>query len=288
MKLRISFLLLPVALGLSSISPAFAADTAPPQLVDWSNGGSADIANSDGQAKATFILSDDSEIELPKLLLKSLTTSQMTPFASVKVVQKNGKLTSFEATAVVKKGQAPKTWEWVLYPLSDSLGNQSTQFGPGETWNPKINIFNSDYTFDIAQCEVEITKWNRIIDQLSAIEKRYSDDIQVSVFRMKSTFPLDKKSVSECYVQRIAPPNTSLPPIYDEIRILGFALQDGIAALADGAQARFNEKSDKAAADKAAAKPVAKEKIIVCLKGKSPLKVIGKNPKCPSGYKIKK
>jgi hypothetical protein len=46
--------------------------------------------------------------------------------------------------------------------------------------------------------------------------------------------------------------------------------------------------ADKAAADKAAAKPVAKGKTIVCIKGKSSLKVIGKNPKCPAGYKMKK
>ncbi len=43
----------------------------------------------------------------------------------------------------------------------------------------------------------------------------------------------------------------------------------------------------KAAADKNPAKPVTKEKIIVCTKGKSSLKVIGKNPKCPSGLKKK-
>jgi uncharacterized protein YbjT (DUF2867 family) len=42
------------------------------------------------------------------------------------------------------------------------------------------------------------------------------------------------------------------------------------------------------AADKAAAKPLAKEKTIVCLKGKGSLKVIGKNPKCPAGYTVKK
>jgi hypothetical protein len=46
--------------------------------------------------------------------------------------------------------------------------------------------------------------------------------------------------------------------------------------------------ADKAAADKAAAdKPIAREKTIICLKGKSSLKVIGKNPKCPGGYKKK-
>ena len=43
----------------------------------------------------------------------------------------------------------------------------------------------------------------------------------------------------------------------------------------------------KAAADKKPAKPVTKEKIIVCTKGKSSLKVISKNPKCPSGFKKK-
>jgi hypothetical protein len=44
---------------------------------------------------------------------------------------------------------------------------------------------------------------------------------------------------------------------------------------------------DKPAVDKKAVKPVVKEKIIVCAKGKSSLKVIGKNPKCPVGYKKK-
>ena len=34
-------------------------------------------------------------------------------------------------------------------------------------------------------------------------------------------------------------------------------------------------------------KPVIKAKTIICFKGKSSLKVIGKNPKCPSGYKKK-
>jgi hypothetical protein len=43
----------------------------------------------------------------------------------------------------------------------------------------------------------------------------------------------------------------------------------------------------KAAADKKPAKPVTNEKIIVCTKGKSSLKVISKNPKCPSGFKKK-
>jgi len=43
--------------------------------------------------------------------------------------------------------------------------------------------------------------------------------------------------------------------------------------------------ADKAAADKAAA---AKKKTIICIKGKLIKKVTSVNPKCPSGYKIKK
>ena len=45
--------------------------------------------------------------------------------------------------------------------------------------------------------------------------------------------------------------------------------------------------ADKAIADKAATKRVSKDISITCLKGKSSLKVIGKKPICPAGYKKK-
>jgi len=281
------------------MSPAFAADTAPPQLVDWSNGGGVDITNSDGQLKATFILSDDSEIDLPKLLLKSLTTSQMTPFATVKVIQKNGKLTSYEATAIVQKGQAPRTWEWVLYPLSDTLGNRDSQFGPGVNWVSKVNIYNTEFTSENARCEVAITKWNGVIDLLSSLEKKYPDDVQISVFRMKSTIPLERKDASDCYLKRIAPPNTSLNPISNEIERLTAVVRDMVLELSERAEARFSEKADKAAADKAAADKAAADKAaadkaakakqvtITCAKGKLIKIVSGLKPTCPAGYKKK-
>lgn len=290
MQLRIGYLLLAITLMLSSSSPAIAADNAPPQLVDWSNSGGANIMNSDAQVKATFILSDDSEIELPKLLLKSLTSSQMTPFASVKVLQKNGKLTSFEATAVVKKGQAPKTWEWVLYPLNDSLGNRSTAFGPGSSWSTQINIYNDEYTVDTALCEDWTKKWNETMDLLTAVERKYPFDVEVSIFRMKSQIPLIAKNQSECFSKlNSAPGQFSV----SGLRELTQSTKDSILALRDAAESRASTAADKAAADKPAAdKPVAtpvkRDKTIVCLKGKSSLKVIGKNPKCPAGYKVKK
>jgi nucleoid-associated protein YgaU len=48
--------------------------------------------------------------------------------------------------------------------------------------------------------------------------------------------------------------------------------------------------AEKAAAEKAAVKPkvMVREKTLTCIKGKSSLRVIGKNPKCPTGYKVKK
>ena len=46
--------------------------------------------------------------------------------------------------------------------------------------------------------------------------------------------------------------------------------------------------AEKAAADKAAVKPLTKQLSITCLKGKSPVKIVGTNPRCPTGYKVKK
>ena len=64
-----------------------------------------------------------------------------------------------------------------------------------------------------------------------------------------------------------------------------FAIASNASAVAAAAE---KAAAEQAAADKKAVKPVAKKKSINCLKGKSNLKVIGKNPKCPAGYKVKK
>jgi serine protease len=136
---------------------AQAADTAPPQLLDWTlQDTNVDISKGDGKATVKFILSDESGIELPNLLLKSLDTTQMTSFATVKEIIRSGKLISYEATVIVKFGQAPKNWQWVLYPLRDSLGNASTSFGPDSKWPSTVvvtdGVFMAKIQSDIAQC----------------------------------------------------------------------------------------------------------------------------------------
>jgi hypothetical protein len=243
MQLRISHLLLPVALIISSTSPAIAADNAPPQLVDWNSGGGADITNSDGQVKANFILSDDSEIELPKLILKSLTTTQMTSFATVKVIQKSGKLTSYEATAVVQKGQAARTWEWILYPLGDSLGNRSTIFGPGANWNGTVAIYNSEYTGETASCERAVTSWNTQIERLEAAEKKFFGYEDFSVLRLKFYPPIIKVDQTFCATKPV-----------DLATVLGLAnsatgLGVDLSEVLDRVTAKRQEAADNAASN---------------------------------------
>jgi hypothetical protein len=238
MRPRISYLLLPVALILSSMSPAIAADTAPPQLVDWSNTRSADISNSDGQLKANFILSDDSEIELPKLILKSLTTTQMSSFATVKVIQKSGKLTSYEATVVVQKGQAARTWEWVLYPLNDSFGNRNTIFGPGGSWNASVDLYNSEYTLITSRCEKNVTSWNAEITRLEIAEKKYPNYEDFSVLRLKSFRPLIKLEPTFC---------ASKPSDFDDSSAVGLSV--ALSEVIDRVTSKWQEAADKAASD---------------------------------------
>lgn len=50
---------------------------------------------------------------------------------------------------------------------------------------------------------------------------------------------------------------------------------------------KSSQEIEKAAEELTQTKPVNKKKSIVCLKGKSSLKIIGKKPKCPTGYKKK-
>ena len=79
MKRRLRFFLTVFAFVASSIPSAFAADTSPPQLVDWApTSYKVDISKADAIVVVRFILSDDSDITSPNLLLKSLSSTQMT------------------------------------------------------------------------------------------------------------------------------------------------------------------------------------------------------------------
>ena len=312
-----------------SLAPnALAADTASPQLVDFSIDylGVKDISKSDASFVVRFILSDDSEIETPSLLLKSLTTTQTTPFATVKELSRSGKLVSYEATVIIKVGQSPRIWEWVLYPLRDSLGNTNSLFGPGVSWGRQVHVLDEKYDYDVANCEITAKRWNEEVQKFLNFEVLHPGEPELAVVRLKSKFPIEKV-LGEVVCSKNAETfggqldgnldnltgNFGLAVYKFEERILAERVAKEEAAREEArikAEADWKAKEKQAALDiilsdvkarseaeakaeaariLAAAKSVAAKKkaTITCVKGKLTKKVTAVKPVCPKGYKKK-
>ena len=270
---RISVVLLAAfAVSLSPMPVALAADTSAPILVDWTlQTSNVDISTSSRMVTVRFILSDDSRINEPKLLVKSLETTQMTSFALVKEVAKSGKLVSYEATATINVGQAPREWEWVLYPLSDELGNSTTSFGPGGSWKSKVVVYDSTFTSSnakqVQKCLVYIGVFNSRISKYLSLKSKDPTNESLAVLKLKYSFPDSIIKSDLCSS--------------DTERILKLANTDSIV----------NQDLDRVAEEidaKEAKVTSQKKTTITCVKGKLIKKVTGIKPKCPSGYKVKK
>ena len=299
----------------SSVPQAMAADTSPPELVDWSlTVNKADISKTDAIVTVRFILSDDSAIALPSLLLKSLSSTQMTSFATVKELSRSGKLVSYEASAVIKFGQSPKVWEWVLYPLRDVLGNSSTSFGPGGTWRTQISVVDATFTDDILQCEGLVNNWNKQVEKFQLLESKYSGAQEIAIARLKFRMPIEALQVVNCnnqdfrfkYVTNQGSSSNLITAGVDLATIWANTANDvgqrtqreneAKLAVADKAAAELKAKQEaeaKSAAElkaKQDAEPKAaatKKTTITCVKGKLIKKVTAVKPKCPAGYKKK-
>lgn len=293
---------------------SFAADTSAPQLVDWAlTVNKADISKTDATVTVRFILSDDSEIALPNLLLKSLSTSQMTPFATVKELSRSGKLVSYEASATIKFGQSPKVWEWVLYPLRDALGNSSTTFGPGGTWRTQISVIDASFTDDVLQCESLVKNWNKEVERFQSFEARYRGAQEFAIVRLGFKISIELLRVEDCnsvafnekYTRNVSPLNliglsADLATISAKTAIVvSQRVQDELLAKQAADKAAADLKAKQEAEAKAAAELKAKQDAevkttltkrttITCVKGKLTKKVTAIKPKCPSGYKVKK
>jgi hypothetical protein len=233
MKRLLLVLLSASAISLSAMPLALAADTSAPLLVDWTlENFRTDISTSSRTVSVKFILSDDSRINEPKLLVKSLETTQMSSFAIVKEVAKSGKLVSYEATATINLGQSPREWEWVLYPLSDELDNSNNSFVPGGVWPAKFIVFDKTYTYAnynyIGNCLSGLRVFNRALTRFLALQKSDPSNVQLSVLKFKYTLPesvIDEK-LCETQTDRITTvygPNQAveladaLQPVQDEI-----------------------------------------------------------------------
>jgi len=275
---------------------ALAADTSPPLLVDWTLETSiVDISTTPSKATVKFILSDDSKITEPKLLVKSLETTQLSSFALVKEVARSGKLVSYEATATINVGQSPREWEWVLYPLTDELGNASNSFGPGGVWPSKFIVFDKSYTYlnynSIRTCLSGLGAFNRVLTKFFTLQKMDPDNVQLSVLKLKYALPESVIDGKLCETQTVRittvyGPNQAvdladtLQTVQEEINLKN---AKAAQAAADKAAA------DKAAADKAAAAKAAllKKSTIICVKGKLSKTITAVKPVCPAGYKKK-
>jgi hypothetical protein len=298
-----------------SVPQAMAADTSPPELVDWGlTVNKADISKTDAIVTVRFILSDDSGIALPNLLLKSLSSTQMTSFATVKELSRSGKLVSYEASAVIKFGQSPKVWEWVLYPLRDVLGNSSTSFGPGGSWRTQISVVDATFTDDILQCEGLVNNWNKQVEKFQLLESKYSGAQEIAIARLKFGMPIEALQVVNCnnqdfrfkYVTNLDS-SSNLITAWVELATIWANTANDVGertqreneakqAVADKAAAELKAKQEveaKSAAElkakkEADAKAAAQKKTtITCVKGKLTKKVTGIKPKCPAGFKKK-
>ena len=305
MKRIFPVLITAFAILFSPMPVAFAADTSAPLLVDWTiQTINADISTSPKTVSVKFILSDDSKINEPKLLVKSLETTQLSSFAIVKEVAKSGKLVSYEATATLNVGQSPREWEWVLYPLTDEFGNTNNTFGPGTAWAGKFIVFDKTYTIvnynNIRICLSGLRAFNRALTRFFEVQKYDTNNVQFSVLKLKFSLPESIIDEKQCEtdterITRTYGPNQAvefsdaLGPIADAIDI-----KNAMAAAA-ARDAKDKAAADKVAADflarqKAAADKVAalKKTTITCVKGKLTKKVTAVKPKCPPGYKVKK
>jgi hypothetical protein len=290
----------------SSIPSSFAADTSPPELVDWAlTVNKADISKTDATVVVRFILSDDSGIALPNLLLKSLSSTQMTSFATVKELSRSGKLVSYEASAVIKFGQSPKVWEWVLYPLRDALGNNSTSFGPGGTWRTQISVVDGTFTDDILECEGQVNRWNKQVEKFQLLESKYTGAQEIAVVRLMFRMPIELLQVVNCNNQdfrfkyvtnnssssNLIIASTELANIWaNTANVVGERIDrenEAKQAAAEAKVAAELKAKQEAEAKAAAIASATKKATITCIKGKLTKKVTAIKPKCPSGYKVK-
>lgn len=183
-------------------SRAIAADVSPPQLLDWTltNTVGSNALN-DMTFSVTFILSDESEIQEPKLLLKSLSSSQMTSFANVKIKSKSGNLVSYEASATIKVGQTPREWEWILYPLSDNLANSNSKFGVDSKWKTKVIVFDKTFTQDVWICESGVRRFNEALLQFLQFDRSNPGNESITLFKLKNEIPDAVINVEKCEIE---------------------------------------------------------------------------------------
>lgn len=289
-----------------AVPSAFAADTAPPQLLNWSRPPiSVSIIQADAVLTSKFVISDDSEIVTPRTFLRSLSTGQVTALAVVKEVGRSGKLVSYEATATIKVGQSPRYWEWVMYPLQDSVGNLGNTPGPtlgsedSVSTQRTIVIFDKTYTNEMHRefqsCTWWVKHFNWFLPRVYEAFKLYPGDQNLEALKLIYTIPtslIDEKSCesnpgklnydveSEKFIKFADDFGRAL----EKTTLIAKEKADAVLKIKQEADAKVAAEL-KAKQEVEAKAAATKKTTIACVKGKQIKKVTSVKPVCPSGFK---
>jgi hypothetical protein len=122
--------LIAVAMGLTVMSPVHASgDTAGPVLVSSSvSPTSFNLKDGPAVVTVTLHLTDTTGVRAPYLNLSHSGTDQGSGFGSTTLVSGTIQDGTWERTMTIPQGSATGQWDVVLYPLNDTLGNNSTFF----------------------------------------------------------------------------------------------------------------------------------------------------------------
>ena len=217
-----------IAFALVPINPAYAADTSPPQIVDWQLSDSQPKLIPNGATFiSTFVVSDESSVDLPELYLQSTSTSQKSQIAQVTLIKKIGNLASYKATVLLSKDSAPKEWMWMFASLRDEFGNIQTNT---QNLNLAVNAFNESftandffYTRQLANTKESYLRNVRLLDKyasrLEDLLKKYPKDPGLLLAKIKQPdFPRTPPEGEEV-IEKVESTGGSLQMFLDEIEL---------------------------------------------------------------------
>ena len=137
-------LLLGLALLCAIPAPAVAADTTPPQLVEFDfTPKSVDVSTGSQTVTVTMRITDnDSGAQAPTFQFSSQSTSQSAGFGTVPRISGTANDGIYQKTITIPQGAAPGNWDAVLFPLRDTAGN-SGSFGPPAGFPKVLSVGNT-------------------------------------------------------------------------------------------------------------------------------------------------
>jgi protein involved in ribonucleotide reduction len=109
-----------------------------------------DVTESSQDVTVLFTVTDESGIEPPNLIAKSVLNDSATGFGVVRLISGSVTNGTWEAILTVPKGAAAGEWGVSLFPLIDIAGN-STSFGPGNQFSNTFTVTKSNVALTLLE-----------------------------------------------------------------------------------------------------------------------------------------